>query len=146
MTAGFIAASESGESLCSGESSGDFGRSENSIHDCGQMNQHSTIAPAIRRQDVQWSRDMMGRCSVISFWAPSTGCVLPFGISGREESSGIESLYLMALQKQPPVSMKGVEGRDAMTDFRFADWKSWQSWLICWNRKPHRANYIPSYA
>jgi hypothetical protein len=53
-------------------------------------------------------------------------------------------VYLIALQKQPPVRVKGVEGRDAMVGFGVAGWGIWQ--LICWESKPNRTNYIPSYA
>jgi hypothetical protein len=50
----------------------------------------------------------------------------------------------MALQKQPPVRLKGVDGRDAIAGIGDAAWGSWQ--LICWESKHDRTNYIPSYA
>jgi hypothetical protein len=39
----------------------------------------------------------------------------------------------MALQKQPPVSVKGVEGRDAIAGFEVTEWGSWH--LICWGKQ-----------
>jgi len=74
---------------------------ENVAHDCGQTNQHSTIEPEIRRQELQWSSVMIGRRSVTLFCSPK-GRFGGSGIAGLDSSAGTEIVYVIALQKQPP--------------------------------------------
>jgi len=56
-------------------------------HDCGMMSQHSTMEPGERRQELQWSREIMGMCEVTSFgaWISRDGTC---GIMGRSERGG----------------------------------------------------------
>ena len=61
------------------------GRSEKLIHDRGMMSQHSTMLPGARRQDVQWSSEIMGRCDevVVGGWVSRDGMEGIFGRSSR---------------------------------------------------------------
>jgi len=77
------------------------------------MNQHSIIAPEILRQELQWSRVMMGKRSVTWFCGPK-GWFGDSWVRGREDRAGTEMVYVIALQKHPPWRIKGVSGRGAM--------------------------------
>jgi hypothetical protein len=77
------------------------------------MNQHSIIAPETRRQELQWSRVMIGKCSETGVWGPK-GRFGGSWVRGREERAGTEMVYCIAWQKQPPWRMKGVVGSEAI--------------------------------
>jgi hypothetical protein len=77
------------------------------------MNQTRKTDPVTRRQELQWSMEMMGNRFVTSVCGPS-GFFGGSGTRGREASAGTEMVYRTALQKQPPRSVKGVAGRDAI--------------------------------
>jgi len=66
----------------------------NLTHSGGQMNQECTIVPGARRQELQWSRVMMGIRPLTSFRAISwpTAVAPVFGSSLRSESSGIDTV------------------------------------------------------
>lgn len=74
---------------------------ENCIQDWGQMNQHSSIEPAIRRQELQWSSAMMGSLFAVSVCGPR-GRLGRSITRGRESRVGTRMVYFMALQKHPP--------------------------------------------
>lgn len=65
------------------------GRRENVAQDCGHMNQQSMIVPAIRRQELQWSKEMIGMRLLTSCWGP-TGLSGSFSMIGREAKAGTE--------------------------------------------------------
>lgn len=83
--------------------------------DCGMMSQHSTMAPGDRRQELQWSREIMGMCEVISFgvWISLDGMG---GIMGRSERGGTLTVYRTAEQKQPPFKVKASLDRFGILD------------------------------
>lgn len=70
------------------------------------MIQDSTMMPGTRRQELQWSREIMGIRSLTSLGGTKKRIklALVLGRGFRSESSGTEIVYRMALQKQPPWS------------------------------------------
>ena len=55
------------------------------------MNQHWMMAPETRRQEVQWSKETIGRRSVISLPGP-IGYLGGVGIRGRDDRVGTETV------------------------------------------------------
>lgn len=68
------------------------------------------MVPPMRRQDVQWSSVIIGRRSLTLF-GEKISFLGSLGILGRASSSGMEIVYRIALQKQPPLSWNAVSGR-----------------------------------
>jgi len=90
------------------------------------MNQHCMIAPGTRRQEWQWSIEMMGMRSLTSLGGTSRRSSVRgvLGSSFRSDSWGTEILYRIALQKQPPWRLKGVFG---------SVFAAMMSWLRCYD-------------
>lgn len=89
------------------------GSSSNSTQAWGQSIQACRIDPTVRRQELQWSTKVTGKCSLTSL-SETSGLLGRFGMIGRWDNSGTEILYLIALQKQPPWSWKASFGIGAI--------------------------------